>query len=209
MRLKRRGIWAVAVASCIALSGCTAQSPAPTNHDQEEKTEEAKSEQNTVSYDFGAFTLDIPDYWQADTEMSEAGTTLVFRSEAKDAALRIAKEEIPQFMTVKPQGDDIVPATDEEIADGYFFTMMDEGKEQAVGETESVDYGGYSYWRKTYRGTATIDKVGEMQAAQSTAVILLNNNSSSIQIMVYCPEDQDERLDDVDALMESIIEQLS
>ena len=209
MRLKRMRIWTLMAVACVALSGCATGAPTASTGAQDRKSEASKPQQKTVSYDFGDLALDVPDYWKADTEMSEAGTTLIFRSEDKDAALSIRKDDIPQFMTVKAQGDDIVPASDEEIADGYFFTIMDENQEQTVGEMESVDCGDYSYWRKTYRGTANINEVGEIKTAQRTAVVLLNDNSSSIQILVYCPEDQDERLNDVDALMESIIDQLS
>lgn len=209
---------AVVLGGCLVLSGCSS-SPAPDaeqNSMQETSAEEAPSTEApeeepgpaTTSYDFSGLSLAIPEYWVADTNMSEAGSSLVFRTKDKGSTLHVMLDDIPQFMTVKSEGGRTVEATNEEIADEYLsISVMDSDYEQAVGDLETIGSDGSSYMRKTFYGT--IDKEeGGVKSAQRNALVLLNDSSSYIEVTVFCPENEDEYLSDVDMLMSSIVSQL-
>lgn len=197
-----------ALGSCLAFSGCASDGAAAPEQNNLQEAPAEESEPKTVSYDFAGINLEIPDYWKADTEASTANDTLVFRTQDSKSTLIVMLDEIPQFMTVKAEGDSIVEATDEEIAESYFFSFMSDDHEQTIGDIEVVESGGSSYMRKTFRGTVDLVDAGETEAAQRSAIVLMNENSSYIEVTILCPEGEDEYLADADDLMSSIVSQL-
>ena len=207
-----------ALGGSLAFSGCSMNDQQPAQQDApglsnqqvvEQEEPEKEPEVQAITYDFAGINLDIPEYWKADSEVSETGSSLVFRSEDQRSTLLVTRGTIPQFMTVKAQGDTIVEATEEEIAENYIgISVMSDEQEQTIGDIEAVNSGDSSYYRQTFRGTANFVSTGEIKAAQRNALILLNDGSEYLQISVYCPEEEDGYLADADSLMASIIGQL-
>lgn len=211
MALKRALVCIViATVTALALSGCSSANPASTEQQEaESQAQTSTTKTETVSYDLSGISLSIPEYWKADTEMSEAGTQLIFRLENGEGTLSVEKDSIPQYMTVKTQGSSVVEATNEEIAESYTsISIMSDDHEQTVGEMETIGSGEIPYMRQTFHGTAKLKDVGEIDAVQRNAIVLFDDNASCIKIIAFCPAEQDSLLDDVDALMESIVSQL-
>lgn len=202
---------AVVLGGCLTFSGCASgDASAPDQGaSQETETKAEDPDVHTTSYTLSGYDIEIPDYWKADTETSEAGSTLVFRLEDGNGTLSIIKDDIPEIMTVKVQGNDIVEASDEEIADNYIsIPLVSSEREQTVGDLEVVECGDSSYMRRTFRGTVDFVDGGETLAAQRSAIVLLDNNSSCIRVTVLCPEEKDDCLEDADELMRSIVNQI-
>lgn len=199
----------IALGGCLAFSGCVSNNTPSTQQSSSQEAPAEEQEPQTVAYEFTGISLEIPEYWKADSDASETESQLVFHSEDKRSTLLITREAIPQFMTIKAQGDSIVEATDEEVAESYIgISVMDSEKEQTVGEIEVVSSGDSSYMRKTFRGTANLANEGEMKAAQRNALVLLGDRSDYLRISVFCPEEEDARLSDADTLMTSVVNQV-
>lgn len=200
----------IALGSCLVFTGCNSDNPPSTEHTSSQEAPVDEPMIQSIEYDFAGFTLAIPEYWNADAVASETNSRIIFHhSEDQRCTLLITRETIPQFMTIKAQGNDFVEASDEEIAESYIgISVMDDEQEQTISDIETINVGDSSYMRKTFHGTANLANSGATKVAQRNALILLGDKSEYLQATVFCPEENEGYLSDADELMAAITEQI-